>query len=160
MQLISHFLQRPTEPFSPSQSIIITATHSSDLPLTPPPPPSQRRRLAIIARDRVAVAAPEDAVSDPRVAYEQHRGEEHQTAYGAWLLLQEESYQIEDDEHDVVVQHGRVQRLRNQQNWDQPLQAVHGADLKRGRVLSVVLQEMIIFNRKHDRDFVTTLRPR
>ena len=69
---------------------------------------------------------PEGAGLVARIADEDHGNDEDQRANCARFSLQEESREIKDDEHDVVVEQRRVHRLGQQQDRYQPLQAVHG----------------------------------
>ena len=48
-------------------------------------------------------------------------------AGSARLSLYEEAEKVEDHEHDMIVQEGWVNRLWYEQDWDQPLEAVHQA---------------------------------
>ena len=69
---------------------------------------------------------PEGAGLVARVADEDHGNDEDQRTNCARFSLQEESREIKDDEHDVVVEQRRVHRLGQQQDRYQPLKAVHG----------------------------------
>lgn len=77
---------------------------------------------ARLAGHRVAVDEQgEDAVSHAAVADEKHSGEEHQAANGARLPLQEETHQVEDHEHHVILDQREVHGLGNEQHGDEPL---------------------------------------
>lgn len=80
--------------------------------------------LTILAGVPLAVA-PKDAIADATVADQEHGHQEHQAADSARFPLQEESDQVQHDEHDVGLHEGRIRRLRNQQHRNQALQTVH-----------------------------------
>lgn len=65
--------------------------------------------------------APEYAIAHATVADEEHGCEEYQAADGAWLTLEEETDQIENDEHDVGLHEGWIRWLRDQEHGDQTL---------------------------------------
>jgi len=65
--------------------------------------------LALVAR-----AVPEDAVAVARRAEQTHGDDEDDAADGARLTLQEESGQVQHHENHMIVQQGRVHRLRDQ----------------------------------------------
>lgn len=71
-------------------------------------------------------AVVQEAVAPAAVADQEERGQEHQGADGAGLALQQEAEQVEAHEHAVVEPEGRVERLGDEQDWEQPLEAVHG----------------------------------
>lgn len=68
---------------------------------------------------------PEEAGLVPRIANQDHCDYEHQRADGTGFSLQKEPSEIENDEHDMVVEESWIHRLWKQQDWNQPLQAVH-----------------------------------
>lgn len=79
-----------------------------------------------LARHRIAVDEQrEDAVPHAAVADEEDGGDEHQAANGARLALQEESGQVEDHEHHVILNQRQVHGLGYEQHGDEPLEAVH-----------------------------------
>ena len=77
-------------------------------------------------RQYCVVAVIQEAVPPAAVADEEERGQEHQGTDGAGFPLQQEAEQIEPHEHGVVEPKGGVQGLGDQEDWEQPLQAVHG----------------------------------
>ncbi len=74
---------------------------------------------------RVLVVVPKQAVAVARRADQKHGKDEDQAADGAGLAFEEKGEQVQDHEHDVVVEQGRVDRLGDQQHRDQPLKAIH-----------------------------------
>lgn len=73
-------------------------------------------------------ARPENAVASvTRSAHQDQSRQKHQAAGCARLSLYEEAEKVEDHEHDMIVQEGWVDRLWDEQDWDQPLEAVHQA---------------------------------
>lgn len=75
-------------------------------------------------------AVVQEAVSPAAIADEEECGQEHQGTDGAGLTLQEEAEQVEAHEHAVVEPEGRVERLGDEQHWEQPLEAVHGGAVR------------------------------
>lgn len=59
-----------------------------------------------------------DAVSHAAVADEEHGRDEHETADRARFAFQEESGQVQDHEHHVILDQGQVHRLRDEQHRD------------------------------------------
>ncbi len=86
---------------------------------------------------RLIVTRPENAISHTAVANQEQRCQEHQTANCARFSFQEKAEQVQHHEHRVIVQQSWVQRLRDEQNWNQPLQAIHPDDF---RLVSVALR--------------------
>jgi hypothetical protein len=76
---------------------------------------------------RALVPAVEDAVEVvPGGRADERKGhDEHDGADGARLALEEEAGQVEHHEHGVVVEEGGVHGLGDQQDGDEPLEAVH-----------------------------------
>lgn len=66
-------------------------------------------------------AVPPTAVTDEEQGCQKHQG-----TNGTGLPLQKEAEQVEPHEHGVVKPQGRVQGLGYQEDWQQPLKAVHG----------------------------------
>jgi len=81
--------------------------------------------LSIFTAHRVTIRTPKEAISKSWVAKKGDGNDEDEGANGARLSLQEEPCQVQDQEHDVVVQKGRVHWLWKQQDRDQPLKTVH-----------------------------------
>lgn len=68
----------------------------------------------------------QEAVAPATVADEEEGSQEDQGTDGAGLPLQQEAEQVEAHEHGVVEPQRRVQRLGDEQHWEQPLEAIHG----------------------------------
>lgn len=81
--------------------------------------------LAIVAQMTLTIS-PKQAVADTTVADQEHSREEDETAYCAWFSLQEESDQIQNNEHYVCLHKRWICWFRDQQNRNQTLQTVHG----------------------------------
>lgn len=67
----------------------------------------------------------QEAVAPAAVADEEEGSQEDQGTDGAGLPLQQEAEQVEAHEHGVVEPQRRVQRLGDEQHWEQPLEAIH-----------------------------------
>ena len=81
--------------------------------------PSLHSRSLVLTRvaGLLRTGIPEGAGLVARIADEDHGDDEDQRANCARFSLQEESREIEDDEHDVVVEQRGVDRLGQQQHW-------------------------------------------
>lgn len=72
-------------------------------------------------RQRGVLAVVQEAVAPAAVADEEEGSQEDQGTDGAGLPLQQEAEQVEAHEHGVVEPQRRVQRLGDEQHWEQPL---------------------------------------
>lgn len=64
--------------------------------------------VAVSTAALVFRTVPQYAVSDTVVAYEEHGSKEHQTANRAWFSHEEESSQVQNNKHSMVVNEGRI----------------------------------------------------
>jgi len=88
-------------------------------------------------------AMPQNAVSHTVITNKEHRCQKYETANCAWFSHQEESSQVQYDEHSVVVNKCWIQWLRHQKNRYQPLQAIH-SEIS-GRRLAVVFSAALLW---------------
>lgn len=61
-------------------------------------------RLTIITLYRVAVVAEKYTVAIAAIADQEHRDQEHYTAYGTWFPFQEKTSQVQYHKHYVRLQ--------------------------------------------------------
>lgn len=87
---------------------------------------------------------PEQAISEATVAQQENRRDEDDGADDTWLALQEEPDQVQHNEHDMRLHQRRIGRLRDDQQWDQALQAVHRGSLWSISSVSVYFSEWVI----------------
>lgn len=69
--------------------------------------------------------APKQAITDSAVAQQENGCYEDDAAHQTWLALQEESDQVENDEHHVGVHQRWICGLRDDQQRYKTLQTVH-----------------------------------
>jgi len=72
------------------------------------------------------VVVPKETVAVSGRTNENKGKDEDKAANGARLPFNEKRKQVEDHEDHMVVKKCRIDWLRNQQHWNQPLKTVHG----------------------------------
>lgn len=113
---------------SPLTPLIVIQRGSEVAPLS-----AHDGRVVRGVRQRGILAVVQEAVAPAAVADEEERGQKDQGTDGARLPLQQEAEQVEAHEHGVVEPERRVQRLRDQQHRQQPLEAIHGPGSEEGQ---------------------------